>query len=97
MHVLAVVYDLHIPGCQSLKERRSALRPVLSGMARKFGISVAETGHTDLWQRAEVGVALVSGQPSQCRTMADEVDRYMWSIPDIEVVGSTTHWLNTDE
>ena len=97
MHVLAVVYDLHIPGCQSLKERRSALRPVLSGVARKFGISVAETGHTDLWQRAEVGVALVSGQPSQCRIMADEVDRYMWSIPDIEVVDSTAHWLNTDE
>ena len=97
MHVLAVVYDLHIPGCQSLKERRSALRPVLSGVARKFGISVAETGHTDLWQRAEVGVALVSGQPSQCRTMAEEVDRYMWSIPDIEVVDSTTHWLNTEE
>lgn len=97
MHVLAVVYDLHIPGCQSLKERRSALRPVLSGVARKFGISVAETGHTDLWQRAEVGVALVSGQPSQCQTMADEVDRYLWSIPDIEVVDSTTHWLNTNE
>ena len=97
MHVLAVVYDLHIPGCQSLKERRSALRPVLSGVARKFGISVAETGHTDLWQRAEVGVALVSGQPSQCRTMADEVDRYMWSIPDIKVVDSTSHWLNTNE
>ncbi len=97
MHVLAVVYDLHIPGCQSLKERRSVLRPVLSGVARRFGVSVAETGHNDLWQRAEVGVALVSGQSSQCRTLADELDRYMWSIPEIEVVGSTTHWLNTDE
>ncbi|MCY3910830.1 MAG: DUF503 domain-containing protein [bacterium] len=97
MHVLAVVYDLHIPGCQSLKERRSVLRPVLSGVARRFGVSVAETGHNDLWQRAEVGMAVVSGQPSQCRTLADELDRYMWSIPEIEVVSSTTHWLNTNE
>ncbi len=97
MHVLAVVYDLHIPGSRSLKERRSVLRPVLSGVTRKFGVSVAETGHTDLWQRAEVGVAVVSGQPSQCRTLADELDRYMWSIPDIEVVSSSSHWLNTDE
>lgn len=97
MHVLAVVYDLHIPGCQSLKERRSKLRPVLSGVARRFGVSVAETGHTDRWQRAEVGVAVVSAQPGQCRTLADEVDRFMWSIPEIEVVDSTTHWLNTEE
>ncbi|WP_419847008.1 DUF503 domain-containing protein [Candidatus Poriferisocius sp.] len=97
MHVLAVVYDLHIPGCQSLKERRSALKPVLSGLAHRFGVSVAETGHNDLWQRAEVGVAVVSGQPGQCRTLADEVDRYMWSMPEIEVVGSSSHWLNTEE
>lgn len=97
MHVLAVVYDLHIPGCRSLKERRSVLRPVLSGVARRFGVSVAETGHTDRWQRAEVGMAVVSGQPGQCRTLADEVDRFMWSIPEIEVVGTSTHWLNTKE
>lgn len=97
MHVLAVVYDLYIPGCQSLKERRSVLRPVVSGLANRFGVSVAETGHTDLWQRAEVGVAVVSGQPSQCRTLADEVDRFMWSIPEIEVVDSTARWLNTEE
>ena len=73
------------------------LRPVLSGVTRRFGVSVAETGHNDLWQRAEVGVAVVSGQPSQCRTLADELDRYMWSIPEIEVVSSSSHWLNTDE
>lgn len=97
MHVLAVVYDLHIPGCRSLKERRSALRPVLSGVANRFGVSVAETGNTDLWQRAEVGVAVVSGQPGQCRTLADELDRFLWSIPEIEVLDSSSHWLNTSE
>lgn len=97
MHVLAVVYDLHIPDCRSLKDRRSVMRPVLSNLARRFGVSVAETGHTDLWQRAEVGVAVVSGQVGQCRTLADEVDRFMWSIPEIEVVGCSTHWLNTEE
>ncbi|MCQ3809310.1 MAG: DUF503 domain-containing protein [Acidimicrobiia bacterium] len=97
MHVLAVVYDLHIPGCQSLKERRSVLRPLLSDLARRFGVSAAETGHTDLWQRAEVGMAVVSGQPGQCRSLADDVDRFIWSIPEIEVVGSSSHWLNTEE
>ena len=97
MHVLAVVYDLHIPGCQSLKERRSVLRPLLSDLARRFGVSVAETGHTDLWPRAEVGMAVVSGPPGQCRSLADEVDRFIWSIPEIEVVGSSSHWLNTEE
>jgi len=96
MHILAVVYDLRIPGCRSLKERRSALRPVLSGVARRFGVSVAETGTTDRWQRAEVGVAMVSGKPGHCRTQADEVDRYRWSIPEIEVVDSAAHWLNTE-
>ncbi len=92
-----MVYDLHLPGCRSLKQRRSVLRPVISGVSHRFGVSVAETGPTDTWQRAEVGVAVVSGEPGHCRTLADGVDRFLWSIPEIEVVDSSTHWLNTNE
>ena len=53
------VYDLNLPGCRGLKEKRMALRSLKSRIRNKFEVSVAETGHQDRHQRAELGIAVV--------------------------------------
>lgn len=58
-----------IPGNRDLKGKRGALRPLMSALAREFGVSVAEVGDHDRWQRASVGVCVVSGD----RRHADRV------------------------
>ena len=54
MQVLAVEFDLRLPGCQSLKDKRAVVRPVLDGLRNRHPVSVAETDHQDLWQRAAI-------------------------------------------
>jgi uncharacterized protein YlxP (DUF503 family) len=61
--------ELAIPGNRSLKGKRGALRPLLAALQREFGVSVAEVGAQDAWQRALVGVCVVSGD----RRHADQV------------------------
>jgi uncharacterized protein len=66
--------ELHIPGAQSLKEKRMVLRS-LKDRLRKLNVAVAETEHQDLWQRAGLGVVAVSNSNDAVdRTLAAAVE-----------------------
>ena len=96
MHVLAVELDLRLPHCQSLKEKRSVLRPVLDGLRNRHPVAVAEVGHQDLWQRSAIGLAVVSATVSHAEAMMEEAERFVWSFPELEVLRSVSHWLEDD-
>jgi uncharacterized protein YlxP (DUF503 family) len=53
--------ELHLPDVGSLKGKRHALRGLVEKVRRRFEISVAEVDHQDVWQRATLGLACVSG------------------------------------
>jgi uncharacterized protein YlxP (DUF503 family) len=96
VHVLVFAVDLHLPACRSLKEKRAVLRPIVDGVRNRFGVSVAETNHQDQWQRAEVGVAVVSGSPKVATELVDDVERFVWSFPEVEVLSMHRYWLEED-
>ena len=96
MHVQALSMDLHLPHCRSLKDKRSALRPIIDGVDHRFPVAVAEVDHQDRWQRARIGVAAVSGSARQVVEIIDEVERFVWSRPDIEVGAVERSWLEID-
>lgn len=51
---------LQLPGCTSLKEKRSLIKPLLTRLHREFNISTAEIGLNDRWQEAVICCAMVS-------------------------------------
>jgi len=53
--------EMLIPQSRSLKAKRGALRPLMSTLTHEFSAAVAEVGAQDSWQRAEIGVCVVSG------------------------------------
>jgi uncharacterized protein YlxP (DUF503 family) len=53
------VFDLHLPGCRSLKEKRMIVRSLKARLRNEFEISAAEVGAQDLLERAELAVAAV--------------------------------------
>ncbi len=93
MHVLALRVELHLPGCRTLKEKRAVVRPVVEGIRARHRVSVAEVDHQDEYRRSTVGVALVSGSVATCEQLADEIERFVWSRPDLEVVEIVRTWL----
>lgn len=60
MSIGLLTLHLQIPGCSSLKEKRSRLKPLLARLHREFNISVAEMDHQDVWDEATIVCALVS-------------------------------------
>ena len=60
---------LHIPGAQSLKDKRQVMKSVLAHVQREFQIAAAEVERQDQWQIGVIGLACVSTSASH----ADEV------------------------
>ena len=96
MHVAAVQVDLHIPQSRSLKEKRAAVKPIVEGIRQRFSLTVAEVGYQDKWQRALIGVAVVSETYAHAAEVVDAVERWVWSRPDIEVSSFRTEWSTFD-
>ena len=65
MFVGIVRIELHIPAATSLKEKRSVVRSLKDRIRQRVHAAVAEVDHQDLWQRAALGVAVVSGESRQ--------------------------------
>ena len=96
MHAVAVQFDLHIPAAHSLKEKRAVIRPIIDGLRNRHRVSAAEVGDQDLWQRSRVGVAAVSGSDATLNELIDDVDRFVWSFPEVEVLDASRHWIEVD-
>lgn len=97
MHVLALAVDLHVPESRSLKSRRAAVKPLVEGIRRRYGVSVAEVGGQQTWQRVQLGVAVVAGTSHHATDVIDEVERFIWSHPEVQVLGMSRSWLELDE
>jgi uncharacterized protein YlxP (DUF503 family) len=96
MHVLSLRIDLRIPISESLKAKRSTITPIVEGARRRYRVASAEVGRQDDHHRAELGFAAVSGSARQAGAIIDEVERFVWSFPEVEVLGVERSWLEED-
>jgi uncharacterized protein YlxP (DUF503 family) len=89
-------FDLLLGDIHSLKEKRSVVRPIVSELHRKFGVSAAEAGHLDLHRRALIGVAVVGADAGHCVEVLESCERLVASRPEVDVL-SAHRQLHTDE
>lgn len=90
MIIAVATWDLHLPACHSLKEKRSVVKPLTTALRRTLNVSVAETGQQDLWQRAEITVAVVG----TARPVVDETlrsaDRIVEETDGVRILDTAT-------
>ena len=75
MHVHVLSLELHLPGCSSLKEKRSRLKPLLAALHKNFNVSAAEIDYQDAHQSAVLACAVVSNS-------GKHGDKVLSKIPD---------------
>lgn len=96
MYVGTLSFDLLLGDVRSLKEKRSVVRPIVAELHRKFAVSVAEVGDQDLHRRAELGVAMVSGDTGHLAEVLDRCERMVAARPEVELL-SVRRRLHSDE
>ena len=73
MKLAVLTLNLRLHGCDSLKAKRSRLKPMLARLRREFNVSVAEVASQDSWQEAVVACALISGERGHAERSLEKV------------------------
>lgn len=68
---------LSIPGCRSLKEKRSNIKPLIHCLHREFNIAIAEMNFQDVWNKAEIGCACIANDGTQCEKLLQSVVNFI--------------------
>ena len=69
--------ELHFPEAGSLKGKRKFVKSAKAQLQNRFGASVAEVDHHDLWQRARLTVACVARDHGDAERLLEEAVRYL--------------------
>ena len=81
-------FELWFPDNHSLKGKRKELLSVKAQLARRFGASVAEVDHHDVWQRSRLTMACVAREHRELQELLDGAERYLasqgWELAQVE-------------
>ena len=87
MSIGLLTLHLFLPGCTSLKHKRSILKPILARLHREFNISAAEIARQDMWQEAVLACALVSNEAAFTqRALQQVIQLTERNWPDINIL-----------
>jgi uncharacterized protein YlxP (DUF503 family) len=90
-------FDVLLGDVRSLKQKRSAIRPVIAELRRKFDVSAAETGDQDLHRRAGIGVAVVAADRSHVVDVLDAAERLVAARPELELLSVKRRLRSSDD
>jgi uncharacterized protein YlxP (DUF503 family) len=88
------VIRFRIHDCRSLKAKRSVVKAIVSRIRNNFNASVGEVGANDVYQRAEIGFALVG---TDRRLINGKIDKLFNMTEDMglaEVLDSEMEIMN---
>ena len=90
-------FDILLGDVRSLKEKRSAVRPLVAELRRRFAVSVAETGSLDLHRRAGIGMAVVAADSAHVIEVLDAAERLVAARPEIELLSARRDLRRSDD
>lgn len=78
-YVGILTVELHFPENGSLKGKRKYVKSACAQLRERFGASVAEVDHHDLWQRSTLAVACATRGHRELEDLLEAVVRYLGS------------------
>jgi uncharacterized protein YlxP (DUF503 family) len=76
-YVGILTVDLHFAEAGSLKGKRKHVQSAKAQLHNRFGASVAEVDHHELWQRARLTLACVAREHRELDGLLDDALRYL--------------------
>src|SRR5262249_62265628 len=97
VYVGTLTLDVLLGDVRSLKQKRSAVRPLIAEVHRKFpGLAVAETGYLELHRRTDIGVAMVTSTAGHAVEVLEACEGFVAARPGIEVLSGRQRLFNDE-
>jgi uncharacterized protein len=93
MFVGLLTLDLHLPGCDALKEKRHRLKGVIERVRAKFNVSATEVEMQDSHQSAIVAIAMVNSDRVIIEQVLARVEEFFAAGDGLVVTASTIDWF----
>ncbi|MEE8432863.1 MAG: DUF503 domain-containing protein [Candidatus Desulfatibia sp.] len=87
-----ITFRLH--DCRSLKSKRKVVKSIISRLCNNFNVSVAEVGANDIYQRAEIGFALVGNNRKVINSKIDKIFNLADELGLAEIIDSEMEIIN---
>lgn len=87
MKLTLLTYELYIPGCRSLKEKRREIKGLKDSLRSRLNVSVAEVDYLDKWQRSVLAIAWVEGDAGRTDRTSSAIDGLINSRAALEIIG----------
>jgi len=78
--------SMRIPGMKSLKDKRRIIKSLKDNVFAKFKISISEVDENDIWQRATLGLAIVSSDRSYAQKSLDMILQLISQNTSLEII-----------
>lgn len=88
-YVGTLTVDLHLPEARSLKDKRTHLLRVKTGLAKRFACAVAEVDHHELHRRSRLTLAFATREAGECERLVDAAARWLDDDPSFIVIGAS--------
>lgn len=75
MPVAKLILEIEIPHAQSLKDRRQVIRSLKDKLRHAFNLAISELDEGTVWNRATLGIAVISGSSSYLTGQLQQIDQ----------------------
>jgi len=87
-----ITFRLH--DCRSLKGKRKVVKSIISRLRNNFNVSAAEVGANDIYQRAEIGFALVGNNRKVINSKIDKIFNLAEELGLAEIIDTEMEIIN---
>lgn len=75
MPIARLLLEIEIAHAQSLKDRRQVVRSLKDKLRHAFNLAVAELDSGEIWNRATLGIAVISASRSYLTGQLQQIDQ----------------------
>lgn len=86
---------LHLPDNHSLKGKRKVIKGLIEKIRHRFDAAVAEVDDHDLWQKSQLGMAMVSNDSQVLDARVNKIIQFIEDQHLVQVIDSQVefwHW-----
>ena len=90
---MSCIVSLYIGDSRSLKDKRQVLNSLKERIRNRFIVSIAEVSDQELWQRAGLGMAIVSTATQHCDEIMAKIVNLIEGDYRVQIIDYQTEML----